>query len=171
MGGWISIVKLGKGASKVKIPKVRFGGLSSSLSSLGSRFSAWIQGTKFSSWLKAGVAGGVGYTIYHGWKSGIDSIANATGISSGTVESLLFAFFGIMVAYVAAKLLFPDSGKTTVVVGDSKSRSRSGSRSASRSGSVSKDSPAKKKPVRKSAKKPAVKASSGSAVKSKGGRR
>ncbi len=169
MGGWISIVKLGKGASKVKIPKVRFGGLgsslSSSLSSLGSRFSAWIQGTKFSSWLKAGVAGGVGYTIYHGWKSGIDSIANATGISSGTVESLLFAFFGIMVAYVAAKLLFPDSGKTTVVVGDSKSRSgfRSGSRSASRSGSVSKDSPAKKKSVRKSAKKPAV--------KYKGGRR
>ena len=122
--GWISIVKFGKGASKIRVPKLRFSGLSS----LGTRFSTWIQGTKFTSWLKAGLAGGVGYTIYHGWTSGVDSIAKATGLDSSTVESLLFAGLGIMVAYVAAKLLFPDSGTTTVVVGDAKvSRTHQGS--------------------------------------------
>ena len=155
--GWISIVKSAKGVSKVKVPKLRFAGLSSSLSSLGSRFSAWIQGTKFSSWLKAGLAGGIGYTIYHGWKSGIDTIADATGLDSGTVESLLFAFFGVVVAYVAAKLLFPDSGsgKTTVVVNGSKSSgsSKSSRPSRSRSGSSGVG--------KKAVKKKAVKRSSG----------
>lgn len=129
--GWISILKFGKGASKIKVPKVRFNGLGS----LGTRFSTWIQGTKFSSWLKAGAAGGVGYTIYHGWKSGVGAIAKATGLDSGTVESLLFAGIGIMVAYVAAKLLFPDSSGTTVVVGDSKSVNGGSSKRTSASGS------------------------------------
>lgn len=127
--GWISIVKLGKGVSKVKVPKVRF-----DFASLGTRFSTWIQGTKFSSWLKAGLAGGVGYTVYHAWGSGISSLADATGLPESTVESLLFAGIGIMIAYIAARLLIPEGGSTVVVKTDSDgTRTRTVTRAPSKS--------------------------------------
>lgn len=125
--GWISLVKLGKGTTKLP----RF----SKLGSLGSRISEWFQATKFSSWLKAGAAGGIGYTIYHSWSSAVSSISDATGLSEDNVETAIFLVLGCMVAYVAAKLLFPDNGSgTTVVVQD-----RSGSRSSS-NGSASRGS-------------------------------
>ena len=127
MGWQIELAKLLKNVPKVsKVPKVRF----ERIGSLGARFSKWIQGTKISSWFKAGVAGGIGYTIYHAWGSGVSTIAKATGLPDDIVEAVLFAGLGIMVAYVAARLLFPNNGGTTVVI-DSGGRSerQSGSRS------------------------------------------
>ena len=60
MGWQIELAKLlNKGSKAAKVPKVRF----EKLGSLGARFSTWIQGTKLSSWIKAGAAGGIGYTI------------------------------------------------------------------------------------------------------------
>ena len=120
MGWQIELAKLLKNGPKVsKVPKVRF----ERIGSLGARFSKWIQGTKISSWFKAGVAGGIGYTIYHAWGSGVSTIAKATGLPDDTVEAVHFAGLGIMVAYVAARLLFPNNGGTTVVI-DSGGRSR-----------------------------------------------
>lgn len=125
MGWQIEFAKLlNKGSKASKVPKIRFEGLGS----LGTRFSSWIQGTKFSSWVKAGLAGGVGYTIYHAWGSSITAIADATGLSESTVESLLFAVIGIMVAYIAARLLVPGNGSTVVVGSGSSARRPSGSR-------------------------------------------
>lgn len=115
MGWQIELAKLlNKGSKVAKVPKVR----PEKIGSLGTRFSAWIQGTKLSSWIKAGAAGGVGYTIYHAWGSGISTIAEATGLPEDTVESILFACIGVMIAYIAAKLLFPDNGGGTTVVID-----------------------------------------------------
>lgn len=132
MGWQIELAKLlNQGSKAAKAPKVRF----EKIGSLGTRFSAWIQGTKLSSWIKAGAAGGVGYTIYHAWGSGISTIAEATGLPENTVESILFACIGVMIAYIAAKLLFPDNGGGTTVVVDSGSRGKSDS---GRSGSSSK---------------------------------
>ena len=131
MGWQIELAKLlNKGSKAAKVSKVRF----EKLGSLGARFSTWIQGTKLSSWIKAGAAGGIGYTIYHAWGSGISTSAEATGLPEDTVESVLFACIGVMIAYIAAKLLFPDNGGTTFVV-DSGSRGRSNS---GRSGNGSK---------------------------------
>ena len=124
MGWQIELVKHLKNVPKVsKVPKVRF----ERIGSLGARFSKWIQGTKISSWFKVGAAGGIGYTIYHAWGSGVSTIAKATGLPDDTVEAVLFAGLGIMVAYVAARLLFPNNGGITVVID---SGGRSGKQSA-----------------------------------------
>ena len=127
MGWQIELAKHLKNVPKVsKVPKVRF----ERIGSLGARFSKWIQGTKISSWFKAGVAGGIGYTIYHAWGSGVSTIAKATGLPDDTVEAVLFAGLGIMVAYVAAMLLFPYNSGTTVVIDSGGCSGRqSGSRS------------------------------------------
>lgn len=127
MGWQIELAKHLKNVPKVsKVPKVRF----ERIGSLGARFSKWIQGTKISSWFKAGVAGGIGYTIYHAWSSGVSTTAKATGLPDDTVEAVLFAGLGIMVAYVAARLLFPNNSGTTVVIDSGGCSGRqSGSRS------------------------------------------
>lgn len=99
MGWWIAIAKAGRGAAQSS----RF----SRLGSLSARISAWLQSTKWSSWLKVGAAGGVGLTIYHGWRSVISSVSDATGLSEGNVETIMFLIIGAAVAYVAARVLIP----------------------------------------------------------------
>lgn len=109
MGWWIAIAKAGRGAAQSS----RF----SRLGSLSARISAWLQSTKWSSWLKVGAAGGAGFAVYHGWRSLIGTVSDATGLSEGSVETILFLGIGAAVAYVAARLLLPDrSDGTTVVI-------------------------------------------------------
>lgn len=123
--------------------------LASVWASMSAKMSKWISGTKWTNWFKVGAAGGIGYTIYHAWGSGVDTIADATGLSSDTVESLLFLAFGMLAAYIAARLLFPDNGSTTINVGGTsvtRTASKSSQKSSKRSsGRTSKKGSSKKK--------------------------
>ena len=142
--GWNTskwIVDLTKGASKLN-----------KASKFSTRISSWLSGVKWGNVFKVGAAGGIGYTIYHAWGSGVDTIANATGLDSGTVESILFLSFGIIAAYVAAKLLFPDNGSTTVVVGGSKVTRTYDKKSSKKSSAASRNSGRSKSKSKKTTK-------------------
>lgn len=85
-------------------------------SSFSKSFSSWLSATKLSSWLKVGAAGGVGVVIYSGWTSAIRSISDATGLSEGNVETVVFLILGCLVVYVAVTLIRPKGSDSDVTV-------------------------------------------------------
>lgn len=74
--------------------------------------STWASGVKWSSFLKFGAAGGIGFVIYSGWTSAVGSINDATGLSEDNVQTLLFLAVGFIIVCVLVKLLVPDDGNS-----------------------------------------------------------
>ncbi len=127
--GWSSILKpLLKGGSKISFKLVE---------TLGKGFkglSTWLSSTKLYSWVKVGTAGGIGVIIYSGWRSAIGSISDATGLSEDHVQTIVFLVLGVMVVYVAVKMLLPGNGETVVnnyIPGESRSSVSSSSKGRS----------------------------------------
>ncbi len=112
-------------------------GLRVGLGSISSSIGKWLSGTKLSSWLKVGAAGGVGAVIYGGWNSAIASISDATGLSEDNVSTIVLLIIGCLVVYIAVSLIRPKNGSggdVTVYVPETRD---SGSRGSGSSGSRS----------------------------------
>lgn len=125
-------------------------GLGSKLGSISSSIGKWLSGTKLSSWLKVGAAGGVGAVIYGGWNSAIASISDATGLSEDNVSTIVLLILGCLVVYIAVSLIRPKNGSggdVTIYVPETRD---SRSRSSGSSGNMSSRSSSKNSKSRSS---------------------
>ena len=70
-------------------------------------FSSWVSTWKLGNVLKIGGAGGLVAVVYSTWRSGVASIAEATGLSEDTTATLIGLAFAALVLYVVVRLILP----------------------------------------------------------------
>jgi len=70
-------------------------------------FSSWVSSWKIGNVLKIGGAGGLVAVVYSTWRSGVASIADATGLSEDTTATLIGLAFAALILYVVVRLILP----------------------------------------------------------------
>ena len=73
-------------------------------------FSTWVSSWKLGNVLKIGGAGGLVAVVYSTWRSGVASIAEATGLSEDTTATLIGLAFAALILYVVVRLILPPRG-------------------------------------------------------------
>ncbi len=94
-------------------------GLGRILSRAGSRASRAASRISWGTWGKVGGAGGAAAVVWTGWTSLVSTVSDATGLTPEETRTSLFLIGGVLVAWIAARLILPDRGTTVVLDRDS----------------------------------------------------
>ena len=103
---WASLFKIFSTAAKTGGAKVGFKAGEAIGAGLKG-FSSWVSTWKLGNVLKIGGAGGLVAVVYSTWRSGVASIAEATGLSEDTTATLIGLAFAVLILYVVVRLILP----------------------------------------------------------------
>ena len=103
---WASLFKIFSTAAKSGGAKVGFK-VGEAIGAGLKGFSSWVSTWKLGNVLKIGGAGGLVAVVYSTWRSGVASIAEATGLSEDTTATLIGLAFAALVLYIVVRLILP----------------------------------------------------------------